>query len=77
MAEDAEALFARAEAAISKAKRLVEANKEWRDRTCRIVHCRGLRAVFVPNGRRVVYPQDLQELPRSPYQPFPSEDDEN
>jgi hypothetical protein len=63
MAEDAEKLFERVEAAISEAKRLVEANQEWQDRAHRTVRRRSLNAVFEPNGRRAVYPQDLRVPP--------------
>ncbi|MBR0801875.1 hypothetical protein JQ615_41850 [Bradyrhizobium jicamae] len=76
MAEDAETLFARAEAAILAAKRLVDANEEWQDRTRCTVRRRELRALFEANGWLIIYPQDLAELPLPPYRPFPSKDDE-
>ena len=74
MAEDREALFARASAAIAEAKRLVDVNFGLRDRLIeRLARIIG-RSNFGPSGRRLNYPQDFPEEKRT-YQPFPAQAD--
>jgi hypothetical protein len=74
MAQDLEALIARAEAAAMEARRLVEINLDLQDRVRAALRLMRWRAIFEGHARSPTYPQDLREQQRS-YQPFPSEDD--
>jgi hypothetical protein len=74
MAQDVEALIARAEAAAVEARRLIKINLDLQDSVRATLRRMHLRAIFEGHARKPTYPQNLLKQQR-PYQPFPNEDD--
>jgi len=74
MAQDLETLFARAQAATLRAKRLQEIISASRRRLIELVTERRMLR-FMPVNRKISYPQDVPEE-HYVYQPFPVQADE-
>jgi hypothetical protein len=60
MAQDLEALIARAEAAALEARRLVEINLDWQAQASATLRRIFLRAIF-ESARKPTYPQELRK----------------
>jgi hypothetical protein len=73
VAQDLETLFARAQAATLRAKRLEENISASRRRLIELIAARRMQR-FMPAGRKISYPQDIPEK-HHVYKPFPVQAD--
>ena len=73
--DTSEKLFNRADAAVARARRLIEENRQWQDGISRNVKRMYFRAIFYPKTVKFFSPLDFPDQ-RPAYQPFPSEDAE-